>query len=71
MNKEEVKTILKGLKKEGKELHITLSTKRFYNGTVLSIDEEDNCLRFNDMRFGYSIIPFSLINGIELYREKE
>ena len=73
MKRDEVVTILNGLLKEDKIkiLHISLSTRRFYNGVVLSIGEEEEGLSFNDMKLGYITIPFSLIINIESKREKK
>ena len=73
MKRDEVVTILEGLLKKDKFklLHISLSTRRFYNGFIIKIGDEEEGLSFNDLRLGYIIIPFSLIISIEPKMEKK
>ncbi len=73
MKRNEVVTILNGLLKENKirVLHITLITKRFYNGIVLNIGDDEEGLNFSDLKLGYITIPFSLIINIEPKMEKK
>jgi len=51
-----------------KRLHISCSNHRFYNGIVLSIDEDS--LSFMDDVIGWYPILYSLIINIELMRER-
>jgi len=73
MNREEITTILKGLigKNKSTKLHFTCTNGRFYNGVFLNVDKDEDFISITDMKYGYTIIPFSLIVMINLYREKE
>lgn len=72
MEKKEVTTILDGLTKDNKEvkLHFTCHNNRFYNGVLIEINKKMNFVSITDLVYGYTIIPFSFIIMISLYREK-
>ena len=70
LRKEAILIIEKLLKEDKKKkLHISLSTGRFYNGVVLSYDDEES-LSFMDDVIGWYPILYSLIINIELMRER-
>ena len=68
MKKEDIILLTKKLDKN-KLVHITLETKRFYNGIIMSF-EDDDMLSFNDIKLGYLDILYSQIIAIEPYKEK-
>ena len=71
MLRKEVILIIKNLLKNSKKkIHISCSNKRFYNGIVLSLDDEDT-LSFHDNVLGWYPIPYSLIINVELMRDKK
>ena len=66
MQRNEVILILNGLLKKNKKrkLHLSLSTRRFYNGIVTVYEDEDT-LSFFDDKLGYITILYSQIINIE------
>jgi len=66
MQRNEVVLILNGLLKKNKKrkLHLSLSTRRFYNGIVIVYEDEDT-LSFLDDKLGYITILYSQIINIE------
>jgi len=71
MQRNEIKIILDGLLKDNKKrnIHISLSNRRFYNGVVLNY-EDDKSLSFEDNKLGYITILYSSIINIEPEKEK-
>ena len=66
MQRNEVILILNGLLKKNKKrkLHLSLSTRRFYNGFIITYEDEDT-LSFLDDKLGYITILYSQIINIE------
>ena len=71
MQRNEVILILEGLLKidNKRKLHLSLNTRRFYNGFVTVYDDEDT-LSFLDDKLGYITILYSQIINIEPMVEK-
>ena len=66
MQRKEVQFILEGLDKENKKrkLHISLNNRRFYNGFVCDLSDE-NIVVFLDDKLGKVTILYSQILNIE------
>lgn len=66
MLRNEVILILKELLKDNKKrkLHLTLNTRRFYNGLLINYDDEKS-LSFIDNKLGYIPVLYSQIVNIE------
>lgn len=72
MLRKDVILIIKSLLKEDKKrrLHISLSTKRFYNGIIIDYKNKDT-LSFDDDMLGEYPILYSLIINVEPVRVKK
>lgn len=71
MEREVINLILKNLLKDDREkkIHISLKTRRFYNGNVVSYDNDD-MLEFNDKFLGVIFVPYDIIINIEPQKER-
>ncbi len=72
MLRKEVILIIENLLKNNKKqkIHISLDNRRFYNGLILSYEDEET-LSFIDNKIGYIPIIYSHIINIEPMKEKE
>jgi len=70
MQRYECKLIVEGITKDNsnKKFHISLQNRRWYNGKILSFDED--CLILLEDKIGRIPVPYSLIINIEPKRSK-